>query len=177
MKGVSHMMSYNFNIDEVFEMAEQIERNGASFYRQMSGKSLDSSVQQLFLDLALIEEEHEKVFRSMRADLSDKEQLLTAFDPEGEAALYLRALADLRVFDREAEEDFSLAEGLSEKQKIIKVLRGAIDREKESIIFYLGIKELVPETLGKNKMDGIIKEEMEHIRLLGDQFLSIRDEV
>ena len=26
-------MSYNFNADEIFEIAEQIERNGANFYR------------------------------------------------------------------------------------------------------------------------------------------------
>ena len=26
-------MSYDFNADEVFEMAEQMERNGAKFYR------------------------------------------------------------------------------------------------------------------------------------------------
>ena len=26
-------MSYEFNADEVFEIAEQIERNGAKFYR------------------------------------------------------------------------------------------------------------------------------------------------
>jgi rubrerythrin len=83
-------------------------------------------------------------------------------------------LADLRVFDEEAEEDFSLVEGLSEKEQMIKVLRGAINREKDSIVFYLGMKELVPENLGKNKIDDIIKEEMKHIRLLSDKFSSLK---
>jgi rubrerythrin len=173
MKGVDHMMSYDFNIDEVFEMAEHIERNGVIFYRQMAEKCLDIPIQELFLDLAEMEDEHGKVFRSMRADLSDKSQQLTVIDPEGEAALYLRALADLRVFDEEAEEDFSLVEGLSEKKQMRKVLRGAINREKESIVFYLGVKELVPENLGKNKIDDIIKEEMNHITLLSDKFSSL----
>ena len=26
-------MGYDFNVDEIFEMAEQVERNGAKFYR------------------------------------------------------------------------------------------------------------------------------------------------
>ncbi len=30
-------MSYDFNADEIFEMAEQIEKNGAAFYRKMGG--------------------------------------------------------------------------------------------------------------------------------------------
>jgi rubrerythrin len=175
MKGVDHMMSYNFNIDEVFEMAEHIERNGVIFYRQMAEKYLDTPIQELFLDLAEMEDEHEKVFRSMREDLSDKLQELTVIDPEGEAALYLRALADLRVFDEEAEEDFSLVEGLSEQEQMRKVLRGAINREKESIVFYVGMKEIVPENLGKNKIDDIIKEEMEHVTLLSNKFSSSKE--
>ena len=27
------MMMYDFNADDIFEMAEQLERNGAAFYR------------------------------------------------------------------------------------------------------------------------------------------------
>ncbi len=64
-------MSYDFNADEIFEMAEQIERNGAKFYRRMAENVSDISIPQLFLDLAAMEDEHEKTFASIRADLSD----------------------------------------------------------------------------------------------------------
>ena len=159
-------MSYNFNADEVFEMAEQIERNGVRFYRETAENISDASARQLFLDLAAMEAEHEKVFASMRADLPDEEREPTVFDPEGEAALYLRALADLRVFGKEGEKDFILSGDLTEQEKIRKILRSAIGLEKESIVFYLGMKELVPTRFGKDKIDKIIKEEMGHIRLL-----------
>ena len=66
-------MSYDFNADEIFEMAEQIERNGEEFYRKMAESISDAQVSQLFLDLAAMEAEHEKVFASMRADLADQE--------------------------------------------------------------------------------------------------------
>ena len=41
-----------------------------------------------------------------------------------------------------------------------EVLQTAIGLEKDSIIFYVGIEELVPEKLGKDKVNDIIKEEM-----------------
>jgi rubrerythrin len=163
---MEYTMSYDFNADEVFEMAEQIERNGVRFYREAAENISDASVRQLFLDLAAMEAEHEKVFASMRADLPDEEREPTVFDPEGEAALYLRALADLQVFGEEAEEDFIPSGDLPEKEKIRKILRAAIGLEKESIVFYLGMKELVPARFGKDKIDKIIREEMGHIRLL-----------
>ncbi|UCF83727.1 MAG: ferritin family protein [Desulfobacteraceae bacterium] len=167
-------MSYDFSADEIFEMAEQIERNGAEFYRQMAENISDKAVRELFLDFAAMEDDHEKAFASMRADLSYKEREKRVFDPEGEASLYLRALADMRVFDKKAEEDFVLPAELPEKEKNVKVFREAINREKDSIVFYLGMKGLVPENLGREKIDGIIQEEMKHIRLLSNKLAALK---
>jgi len=157
-------MSYDFNVDEVFEMAEQLERNGAKFYRDAAEANIDPSNKQMLLDLAAMEDEHEKTFKAMRAELTAKEQETTVFDPQGEAALYLRALADTRVF--------------FEKDIDIKSMRGiltsAIEAEKDSIVFYLGMKDAVPSNLGKDRVDGIIKEEMGHIRLLSKELIKYR---
>ncbi len=167
-------MSYDFNIDEIFEMAEQIERNGAKFYRKMAENISDILNFRLFLDLAAMEEDHEKIFASMRKNLSDQEQRPTVFDPEGEATLYLRALADLRVFDGEGKKDFFLPSGLSDEERMKEIFRAAIGIEKESIVFYLGMKELVPKNLGKSKIDDIIREEMKHIRMLSNKLISTK---
>ena len=35
-------MSYDFNADEIFEIAEQIERNGAKFYRNAAESIADT---------------------------------------------------------------------------------------------------------------------------------------
>lgn len=159
-------MSYDFNADEVFEMAEKIERNGVRFYREAAENISDASVSSVFLDLAAMEAEHEKIFASMRVDLLEEERKPTVFDPEGEAALYLRALADLQMFGKEGREDFILTGDLTEQEKIKKILSAAIGIEKESIVFYLGMKALVPAKFGKDKIDKIISEEMGHIRLI-----------
>ncbi len=165
-------MGFDFNADEIFEIACQIERNGANFYRQMSQKISDGPIRKILVDFSAMEAAHEKIFSSMRNDLSASEKGATVFDPEGETVLYLRAMADLHVFDTEAEEDFVLPDGLTEKAKMRKILRAAINREWGSIALYTGMGELVPENLGKNKIDMIIKEEMKHVRILTNSLTS-----
>jgi rubrerythrin len=167
------IMVFDFNADEIFEMAEQIERNGARFYREIAERSPKGDLRILFLKFAEMEEVHEKVFIAMRAELSDKDRKSTVFDPEGESAQYLRALADLRVFDGNAEEAFAFSEDLAEEERMKRALTAAIGLEKESIVFYQGMKEYVPERLGKNRIDDIIKEEMKHIRILTEKLVSI----
>lgn len=154
-------MSYDFNADDVFEMAEQMERNGAKFYRDAAEGNVDPANKEFLLGLAEMEVAHEKTFKAIRAELSAKEQVKTVFDPEGEAALYLRALADTRVFF-EKDIDTSSMRG---------ILKSAIEAEKDSIVFYLGMKEAVPAELGKGRLDSIIKEEMGHIKLLSKELV------
>ncbi len=157
-------MSYDFNASDVFEMAEQLERNGAKFYRDAAGKSDEPSLKAFLLDLAEMEDAHEKTFASLRSELTDKEKQGTVFDPEGEGTLYLRALADVRVF-------FEKEIDVSSKRDILKA---AIEAEKDSIVFYLGMKEAVPENFGKQRLNSIIKEEMGHIRLLSKELVATR---
>jgi len=155
-------MSYDFNADEVFEMAEQIERNGAKFYRDTAKSVADHSNKDLLLSLSKMEEDHEKTFQSMRTVLKSAEKASTVFDPSGEASLYLRALADIRIFFEKKIDPTSMME----------ILKSAIEAEKDSIVFYLGMKEAVPASLGQDRIDSIIKEEMGHIRLLSKELVA-----
>ena len=156
-------MSYDFNADEVFEMAEQLERNGNAFYLKAAESVKDPRHVSLLRKLAAMEVDHEKTFKAMRQSLSSGEKAKTVFDPDGEAALYLKALADSRVF-------FEKPIDLSSMESILKA---AIEAEKDSIVFYLGMKNAVPEELGQNRIDAIIREEMGHIRLLSRELVQI----
>lgn len=155
-------MSYDFNADEVFEMAEQIERNGAKFYRDAAKSVADDSNKDLLLSLSKMEEAHEKTFQSLRTALKSAEKASTVFDPSGEASLYLRALADIRIFFEKKMDTTSMME----------ILKSAIEAEKDSIVFYLGMKEAVPASLGQDRIDSIIKEEMGHIRVLSKELVA-----
>jgi rubrerythrin len=165
-------MIFPFNADEILEMAEQIERNGARFYRRAAEGAVDPRNLQLLLDLATTEDEHEKVFASMRVDLAGEKREPMVFDPDGQAALYLRAMADGHVFDVKADP----TQLFTGKETVADILRVAMGMEKDSIVFYLGMKEMVPERLGKDRIDGIIKEEMGHLALLGKELAALHQE-
>ena len=156
-------MSIDFNADEVFEIAEQIERNGAKFYRTSAENIDDTGNKKFLLDLARMEAEHEQTFKQMRSELTKDEKVMTTFDPKGESEAYLKSLADTQVFYEKKIDTTSLKE----------IFKNAITAEKDSIVFYLGMKDVVPSHLGKEKLDGVIKEEMNHIWLLSKELLEL----
>ncbi len=160
-------MSYDYNANDILEMAIQIEINGAVFYRNASESISDTAHKQLLLDLAAMEDQHEQTFSDMKAALSDEEKKSTAFDPDEEAGLYLKALADTRVFFEKE------TPGASASMK--EILKEAILAEKDSIVFYLGMKDFVPEKFGKDKIENIIKEEMAHIKLLSNHLAVFKE--
>jgi rubrerythrin len=153
-------MSLEFNADEVFEIAEQIERNGVKFYQTAAENITDSDKKQLLIEMEI---EHEKIFKNLRSELTQDDKIVTTFDPNGEAESYLQALADTRVFYEKEIDITSLKE----------ILTTAITAEKDSIVFYLGMKDVVPGHLGKQKLDEIIKEEMSHIKLLSKELIEL----
>lgn len=161
-------MSMPFNADEVFEMAEQIERNGGKFYRAAAKKFPE--VSKLLLDLAAMEDKHQKTFADMRAKLSGTEVQEPVFDPDGQAQMYLRAMADGHVFDVKADP----AEKLADKDTPEEVLKMAIGAERDSIVFYAGLKDAVSDRAGKDKVDDIIKEEMSHIVILNEKLQELK---
>lgn len=158
-------MSITFNASEIFEMAEQIERNGIKFYRKAAEGVSDKGTRQVLLDLADMEAEHEKTFAEMRKQLSDREREPMVFDPDNEMALYLQAVADGHVFDLK----YDLSKQLTGAESVEDILKLAIGAEKDSIVFYLGLKDFVPVKAGKDKVEAIIKEEMGHIAVLNQK--------
>jgi len=152
-----------FTIDEVFEMAEQIERNGASFYRTAAEGFDDEKLKGWLLKLAKMEDHHEKVFHELRLEIVDKkDQKPLVFDPDDENVLYLRALASGKVFN--VNED--PAGKLTGKEDLAEILKIAMGLERDSIMFYTGMKAVIPPNRGQDKIDWIINEEMKHIAIL-----------
>lgn len=149
-------MTNEFTANDIFDIAIEIEQNGARFYRK-AANLVDQEIHQQFLtSLADMEDDHEKTFAAMKEQLGGSEAAATVFDPENENTQYLKALADTRVFFQKDQPEPSMK----------GILTAAIAAEKDSISFYLGMKELVPEKLGKSRVQDIIREEMRHIQLL-----------
>ena len=152
-------MSVTFNADEVFEMAEQIERSGAKFYREAAEKASDTQTKEMFLNMASMEDTHLRTFEEMRKELGDREKGSTVFDPYDEAAMYLQALADSKGFEGMR----SPTEKLTGRESTQELLEIAIGAEKNSVLYYVGLKDLVSARAGRDKVEAIIKEEVRHV--------------
>jgi len=157
-------MSFVFNADEIFELALQIEQNGEKFYRDSAKKVKDSEAQDVLDKLADMEIEHQKVFKGMKSALTAADKKAMTFDPNNEAGLYLASLANTKVFFKK-DIDTSKLEG---------IFKSALAAEKDSIAFYLGMRDLVPVGSGREKIEEIIKEEMRHIRILGERLTALK---
>ena len=166
-------MSFEFNADEILEMAENIERNGARFYRKAAELVEEAGIRKLLEDLAAWEDGHERVFATMRADLAAQERESKVFDPEHETSMYLRAMADGHVFNARIHP----ADTLTGSESAEDILRMAIGQEKDSIVFYTGLKEMISQTAGKERIEAIIKEEMGHIGFLNREIAALNSEV
>lgn len=156
-------MAEIFNIDETFEIAEQIERNGARFYRKAAGIFDASRAKSLLMDLATMEDQHEKVFKDIRRKMKEKSGA-EGGTIEEEPARYLKAVAGGYVFPVSTDP----SDKLKGDEKLSDIIDFALEIEKDSIVFYLGIREAMPEDLGKLEIYRIIKEELRHITILTD---------
>ncbi len=157
-------MGNEFNANDIFEIAKQIEINGAKFYRDAANRVEEDAHKQFLTGLAEMEDSHEQTFTDMQKELGATEKAAMTFDPEDENALYLKALADTRVFFEKDQPEESMK----------GILTAAIAAEKDSIAFYLGMKELVSEKAGKDRLDDIIKEEMSHIKMLAAKLMDFK---
>ena len=155
-------MSITFSADEIFEIAEDIERNGAKFYREAAEKTQDKETRQFLMDMAVMEEGHDTVFADMRKELSEQMKQPTTFDPDNQAAQYLQVMADARGTEGKISANFKL----TGDESIRDILNIGINAERNSVCFYTGMKELVPSAASKEQVDKIIKEELSHIGIL-----------
>ncbi len=162
-------MGITFNANEIFEMAEEMERNGAKFYRKAAENASDKETKQMLLDMADMEDGHLKTFEKMREQLSGQEKGWTVFDPDNQSVLYLQAMADARGYEGKITPMKELTGSETPKE----ILETALNSEKESVLFYFGLKELVPVKAGRDKVEAIVIEELGHITTLLNKLKSL----
>ncbi|MCU0821606.1 MAG: ferritin family protein [Spirochaetes bacterium] len=155
-------MDLNFSPDEILKLAEQIEKNGIKFYTRAAEETKGKTeIKEQFLKLADMERAHEKVFTSMLYKLGEKRDT-EIHDPEGHVVLYFKAWVDRQIFD----DNGRLAEILIKNRSMVDILKIAIGLERDSILFYLGMKEMTEIEDSQQEIDTVIKEEMKHIAYL-----------
>jgi rubrerythrin len=145
---------------EIVEIGIQIEKNGRDFYNAVARQSKNQKAKGLFQYLAGEEEKHIAVFSKILDAVSKYEP------PEsypGEYFAYMNALAGENVFTQK-DKGSELAKKVTSDKQAIEMGIGA---EKDSIIFYEGMKKAIPD-YDLKIIDQLIAQEQDHLRQLSD---------
>jgi rubrerythrin len=163
-KTTEETMGVKFNIQEVLSMAVRMESNGAAFYRRAAELHQGAGGQYL-ARLAEMEDAHKQMFTDMRSEYARQQQDGQVFDLYDEGELYLSAIAG----GSPVEGSPDIAATLSGHESLADLLRIAVDLEKQAILFYLGIKDVVVGDRGRQTVDRVIGEEQGHVvTLMGE---------
>jgi len=151
-------MSIIFSGDELLNIAISIERRGMTFYDIMA-KSTDNEVARaVFEALVNMERGHINIFEDMMDEIDSSH---TSESPSPELSGYVQALIDDAVFT----DDMITSEMATQADSDIKALELAISAEKDSILFYYEMKDLMPkQTVAV--IERVILEEKSHLQQL-----------
>lgn len=155
-------MGIAFNSSELIEMAERIEEDGQNFYSKAAELFDNPHIQDLLIKLAKWEDKHKIRFAKLRKQVSDTTQQENNVYSDDDLSLYLQAMEGLDIFRTTGD----TTDELNGNQRMKEVLKIALRKEKDSIIYFVALKAFVPTEAGKRKIDDIVKEELRHIAIL-----------
>jgi len=151
-------LSISLSGDELVNLAIDIERRGIAFYDIMARTAENDATREAFRYLVEMEREHVRTFQSL---LSDAGKSRPSKDRAQGNVIYLQALADSAVFT----EDMATGETAAQVASDIGALELSISAEKDSILFYYELRDILTEPLG-NEISKIIDEEKTHLSQL-----------
>jgi len=148
-------MSISFSGTELINIAIGIERRGIAFYDIMTKSTDSGEARELFQRLANMEREHMQTFEGMLGE-ADKYQPTESY--AGEYVAYLQALIDSAVFT----DDLVTSELATQADSDVEAMELAINAEKDSILFYYEMSEIMPRK-AQPTVNKIVTEEKSHL--------------
>jgi rubrerythrin len=152
-------MAEFFKNGELYRVAVQMERNGLSFYSQVARQTRDEATKAVYEYLAASEKRHLKKFKALLGHTAKSSP------PEsyrGEYRNYLIALLKDKVFPSSA-----VARSRASRSSARAALSTGIKAEKDSILFYSGLLDLIPAH-ERTAVEKVLAEEKRHLRRLTD---------
>ena len=148
---------HQFTMEEVLGIAIRIEKNAQEYYRRASEIVTDIRAKVILKDLALWEVKHETLFRKLQQDVIDAK--INSSGIMSDVAGYLGAVADSSIFDID-QFDHQLRNLTDDPHTI---LIEALNREKDSVVFYTLLKKAIPGDRRKEAVEDVIAEEISHV--------------
>lgn len=147
-----------FTAAEAINMALQIEENGEAFYKGLARKFADPALKAVLEDLAVQEQRHYQAFLKLLGHVTEPVRSLQEWE---EYARYLEAAVDNALFAG-PDKALALADSIADAKE---ALRMALGFEKDTLLFYYDLRDLMREA-DRAVVDEIIREEKAHVRRL-----------
>jgi len=154
-----------FNEIEAAKIAQNMERNGLAFYQQAAAKTRNPTIRDTFLQLTEDEKKHLAAFEELEESLQAKRLERAGYTDDAEIGGYIDRLLKTQVF-REAGDVSRLA---TQAKDDIEALAVGMKAERDSIVFYQEMIDFVDSKEAKETFEWILKEERDHLRILGDR--------
>ena len=151
-------MGIFFSGRELVEIAIGIEKNGAKYYDSLAGSFRNTGARDAYKYLAGQEREHAAVFQKLLDSVYESKPPETYTEQYN---LYLKALIDSLVFTDD-KVSLKMAQNVKNDAEAIRIAMGA---EKDSILFYVEVRDLVRRS-DRKVVGKIIEEEKSHLRQL-----------
>ncbi len=161
-------MDTKFNVFEVLEIAERLENKGARFYLKIADLfegDEASDAKDIVLKLANYKAKHQKVWAKLRKRFAEKTGEFGTFDPTNYVLSNPAVMASLTWFPTKP----GASKTLTGKETREEIIRDAIRRSNEVLIFYNGLKDFARDPATEETIDRIIREEHRQIDLLAEQ--------
>ena len=138
-------------ITEVVNFAIERENESYALYKELAEKVDNADAKNLFLVLMEEEQAHKKFYATFLSTLEAKQT--PGVSEDDEYAAYMRTLIESQRTVQAPKIDLT---------NLADVLDFAIAREKDAVLFYVGLENFVPDD-DKSTVNTIIKEESGHI--------------
>jgi rubrerythrin len=149
-----------FAASEIIELGIQIEINGKDFYDTLVKQAKNQEAARIFRYLAAQEDAHIAIFKKMLDTVQGYEP---AQSYSGEYSAYMNALASEHIFTQK-DKGREIAEKVTSDKEAVEL---GIGFEKDSIIFYVGMKMMVPE-YDQKIVQELIQQEQGHLTQLSE---------
>lgn len=155
-------MDTKFNVFEILQIAERIEHKGATFYLKMVDLFYDPACRDIYYKLARWKAKQQRVWARLRKRFSEKTGEFGTFDPDNYVLSNPGVMAGLTWFGTKQ----GSVRKVTGHESEAAVIRDAIQRENEIIVFYRGLKEFARDPASKDVVENTIRKEKKQIGIL-----------
>jgi len=156
-------METKFGVLEVLKIAERLEHNGRQFYTKMAKLFAETRCRNLCEDLADFRGGRETTLVRQRKHFHEQKAGFMSNDTCDYFRSHPDVIADLSVFA----DKFYPPHTLTGHESLSEIVKDAITRTREAVIFYRGLKDFARNQETRALINQFIEEEIRYICTLG----------